>query len=36
MIYSGIRNYGIAISESQKSDLVVEYPSLNAEILKFS
>jgi hypothetical protein len=36
MIYSGIGNYGIAISESQRSDLVIDYSRLNAEILKYS
>ncbi|MBT2692535.1 DUF3231 family protein [Bacillus sp. ISL-55] len=36
MIYAGIGNYGIAISESQRSDLVIDYSRLNAEILKYS
>lgn len=36
MIYAGIGNYGIAISESQRSDLVVDYSRLNAEVLKYS
>lgn len=36
MIYAGIGNYGISISESQRSDLVVDYSRLNAEILKLS
>jgi hypothetical protein len=36
MIYDGVGNYGVAISESQRSDLVVDYSRLSAEILKFS
>ncbi|QGH33298.1 DUF3231 family protein [Gracilibacillus salitolerans] len=36
MIYAGIGNYGVAISESRKSDLVVDYTRLTAEILKLS
>ena len=36
MIYAGIGNYGIAISESQRSDMVIDYSPLNAEILKYS
>lgn len=36
MIYAGIGNYGIAISESQRSDLVIDYSRLNAEVLKYS
>ncbi|GAM13497.1 DUF3231 family protein [Mesobacillus selenatarsenatis] len=36
MIYAGIGNYGVAISESQRSDLVIDYSRLNAEILKYS
>jgi hypothetical protein len=36
MIYSGIGNYGIAICESQRSDLVIDYARFNAEILKFA
>jgi hypothetical protein len=36
MIYAGIGNYGIAISESQRSDMVIDYSRLNAEILKYS
>jgi hypothetical protein len=36
MIYAGIGNFGVAISESQRSDLVVDYSRLSAEILKFS
>ncbi|MEC2074521.1 DUF3231 family protein [Metabacillus fastidiosus] len=36
MIYSGIGNYGVSISESRRSDLVVDYSRLTAEILKYS
>jgi hypothetical protein len=36
MIYAGIGNYGVAISESQRSDLVIDYTRLNAEVLKIS
>ncbi len=36
MIYTGIANYGVAIAESQRTDLVVDYSRLNAEILKYS
>nr|WP_256360183.1 DUF3231 family protein [Mesobacillus boroniphilus] len=36
MIYAGIGNYGVATSESQRSDLVIDYSRLNAEILKYS
>lgn len=36
MIYAGIGNYGVAISESQRSDLVVDYTRLLAEIMKYS
>ncbi|WP_163580525.1 DUF3231 family protein [Gracilibacillus saliphilus] len=36
MIYAGIGNYGVAISESRRSDLVVDYSRLVAEVLKFS
>jgi hypothetical protein len=36
MIYSGVGNYGVAISESRRSDLVVDFSRLTAEILKFS
>jgi len=36
MTYTGIGNYGVAISESQRTDLVLDYSRLNAEILKFS
>jgi hypothetical protein len=36
MIYAGIGNYGIAISESQRTDLVVDYSRFNMEVLKLS
>ncbi|MGG3562297.1 DUF3231 family protein [Neobacillus rhizosphaerae] len=36
MIYAGIGNYGVAIAESQRSDMVIDYSRLNAEILKYS
>ena len=36
MIYAGIGNYGLAISESQRSDLVLDYSRFNAEILLLS
>ncbi|WP_449536661.1 DUF3231 family protein [Ferdinandcohnia sp. Marseille-Q9671] len=36
MIYAGIGNYGVAISESQRSDLLTDYTRLTAEIVKFS
>lgn len=36
MIYSGVGNYGVAISASRRSDLVVDYSRLTAEILKFA
>jgi hypothetical protein len=36
MIYAGMGNYGISISESQRTDLVMDYSRLNAEILKYS
>jgi hypothetical protein len=36
MIYAGVGNYGIAISESQRTDLVVDYSRLNMEVLKLS
>ncbi|MEG9295279.1 DUF3231 family protein [Mangrovibacillus sp. Mu-81] len=35
MSYAGVRNYGVAISESQRSDLAVDYSRLLTEILKF-
>ncbi|MDM5326073.1 DUF3231 family protein [Neobacillus sp. CF12] len=35
MIYAGIGNYGIAISESQRTDLVVDY-SLYKKILQYT
>lgn len=36
MIYAGVGNYGIAISESQKTDLVVDYSRFTVEVLKLS
>ncbi|MFB3162595.1 DUF3231 family protein [Neobacillus sp. 179-J 1A1 HS] len=36
MIYAGVGNYGIAISESQRTDLVVDYSRFNIEVLKLS
>lgn len=36
MIYTGIGNYGVSMSKSERSDLVVDYSRLTAEILKFS
>jgi hypothetical protein len=36
MIYSGVGNYGAAISASRRSDLVVDYSRLTTEILKFA
>lgn len=36
MIYAGLGNYGIAISESQRTDLVVDYSRFNVEVLKLS
>jgi hypothetical protein len=36
MIYAGVGNYGIAISESQRTDLVVDYSRFNMEVLKLS
>nr|WP_263323420.1 DUF3231 family protein [Neobacillus sp. Marseille-Q6967] len=36
MIYTGVGNYGVAISESQRTDLVMDYTRLNVEILKYS
>ncbi len=36
MIYAGIGNFGVSISESQRSDLVTDYTRLTAEVLKFS
>jgi hypothetical protein len=36
MIYAGIGNYGVAISESQRSDLVADYSRFNAEVLLLS
>jgi hypothetical protein len=36
MIYAGVGNYGIAISESQRTDLIVDYSRFNVEVLKLS
>lgn len=36
MIYSGIGNYGAAISASRKSDLVMDFSRLSLEILKYA
>ncbi|UOR13652.1 DUF3231 family protein [Halobacillus amylolyticus] len=36
MMYSGIGNYGVAISESQKSDLAIDYSRLLTETLKYA
>lgn len=36
MIYTGVGNYGVAISESKRTDLVMDYTRLNVEILKYS
>ncbi len=36
MIYAGVGNYGVSIAESQRSDLVLDYTRLVAEVLKFS
>lgn len=36
MIYAGIGNYGAAISESQRSDLAIDYSRLLVEVLKFA
>jgi hypothetical protein len=36
MIYAGVGNYGIAISESQRTDLVVDYSRFTVEVLKLS
>jgi hypothetical protein len=36
MIYAGVGNYGIAISESQRTDLVVDYSRYITEVLKLS
>lgn len=35
MVYAGIGNFGVAISESQRSDLVADYSRLIGEVLKF-
>ncbi|MBU7594832.1 DUF3231 family protein [Metabacillus halosaccharovorans] len=36
MIYAGIGNFGVSIAETQRSDLIVDYSRLVAEVLKFS
>ncbi|WP_229138655.1 DUF3231 family protein [Bacillus sp. REN16] len=36
MEYAGIGNYGVSISESQRSDLIVDYSRLLTEVMKFS
>ncbi len=36
MIYAGIGNFGVSISESQRSDLAVDYTRLVGEVLKYS
>ncbi|MBD8069361.1 DUF3231 family protein [Bacillus sp. PS06] len=36
MIYTGVGNYGISISESQRSDMVADYLRLIGEVLKYS
>jgi hypothetical protein len=36
MIYAGIGNYGVSISESQRSDLIADYARINLEVLKYS
>ncbi|MGM0904702.1 MAG: DUF3231 family protein [Bacillota bacterium] len=36
MMYSGVGNYGAAISASRRSDLVVDYSRMTAEILKYA
>jgi len=36
LMYSGIGNYGISISASRKSDLIVDFTRLVAEILKYA
>lgn len=36
MNYSGVGNYGVAISECQRSDLVIDYSRLMTEILKYA
>jgi len=35
MIYSGVGNYGMAVSQSQRSDMAVDYSRLLAEVLKY-
>jgi hypothetical protein len=36
MNYAGIGNYGVAISQCRRSDLVVDFSRLAAEVLKYS
>jgi hypothetical protein len=36
MIYTGIGNYGVAIAESQRSDINVDYSRLIAEVMKYA
>ncbi|MDY0942357.1 MULTISPECIES: DUF3231 family protein [Priestia] len=36
MIYAGVGNYGVSISQSQRSDLVVDYSRLLTETLAYS
>ncbi|MCM3584205.1 DUF3231 family protein [Mesobacillus maritimus] len=35
-IYAGIGNFGVSISESQRSDLVMDYSRIMVEVLKYS
>jgi hypothetical protein len=35
MIVAGVGNYGAAISESQRSDFVIDYSRLIGEVLKY-
>jgi hypothetical protein len=36
MTYAGLGNYGVALSQSQKSDLIIDYSRLLIEILAYS
>nr|WP_263327034.1 DUF3231 family protein [Neobacillus sp. Marseille-Q6967] len=36
MTYAGLGNYGVALSQSQKSDLITDYSRLQAETLAYS
>lgn len=36
MIYAGIGNYGVSISESQRTDMAIDYYRLISEVLKYS